>query len=183
MLPEDRKALGLLLTQPIAANVTLASTGAVSSRAGWLSRNREYRTASDYCTRLAVLCNGVGQQVGKLSGGNQQKVLMARWLLRDCDVLLCDEPTRGIDISSRRAIYTLLRGLASSGKAIVVASSDQQELTELCDRIGVMSSGRLVTIFGRGEWDDEKLVAASFSEYAGRRVTTSASNSEIESKA
>ncbi len=145
--------------------------------------SREHETAKDYCARLAVQCAGMDQRVGQLSGGNQQKVLMARWLLRDCDVLLFDEPTRGIDISSRRAIYALLRELAASGKAIVVASSDQHELTELCDRIGVMSSGRLVSIFNRGEWDDEKILAASFSEYAGRRAAASAQNTGSEIKA
>lgn len=176
MLPEDRKTLGMLLTQSISTNVTLANIGSVSNTMGWLSGRREQQIAWDYCTRLTVNCKAVSQRVGQLSGGNQQKVLIARWLLRDCDVLLCDEPTRGIDISARRSIYALLRELASSGKAIVVASSDQQELMELCDRIGVMSSGRLVTIFNRGEWSDEKLMAASFSGYAGRRVTASASN-------
>jgi len=174
MLPEDRKALGLLLTQPIAANVSLARMGAVAAAKSWISPRREHNAAAEYCRRLVVRCAGMRQRVGQLSGGNQQKVLIARWLMRDCDVLLFDEPSRGIDLGARRTIYELLRNLADSGKAIVVASSDQQELVELCDRIGIMSAGKLVRIFERDAWDEEQMMTAAFSEYSGRRRNVAA---------
>jgi ribose transport system ATP-binding protein len=89
---------------------------------------------------------------------------LARWLYRNCDILICDEPTRGIDVGAKFEIYHLLNELAERGKAIVVISSDLKELLMLCDRIAVMSAGKLVTQFGRGEWNEDKIMAAAFGE-------------------
>ena len=108
------------------------------------------------------------QRVADLSGGNQQKVVLAKWLLRDCDVLIFDEPTRGIDVGAKFEIYQLLAELAAKGKAIVVVSSDLPELMALCDRIAVMSAGRVAATFVRGEWTEEAIMAAALSGY-GRR--------------
>jgi ribose transport system ATP-binding protein len=108
--------------------------------------------------------------VAELSGGNQQKVVVARWLLRDCDVLLFDEPTRGIDVAAKVAVYRVLNELAARGKALVVVSSELPELMALCDRIAVISAGRVAATFARGEWSEEAIVAAAFSEYAARRT-------------
>jgi ribose transport system ATP-binding protein len=105
----------------------------------------------------------VEQPVAELSGGNQQKVVIARWLARDCDVLLFDEPTRGIDVAAKETVYRLLDELASAGKALVVASSEVEELLALCDRIAVMSVGRIAAVFERGDWTQERIMTAAFS--------------------
>lgn len=114
-------------------------------------------------------CADIGQAVGELSGGNQQKVVIGRWLERDCQVLLFDEPTRGIDIGAKFDIYyALLAELTRQGKALVVVSSDLRELMLICDRIGVLSAGRLVDIFARDAWSQDALLAAAFAGYRKR---------------
>jgi ribose transport system ATP-binding protein len=164
LIPEDRKQHGLLLPQSIRVNTTLAS---ISNHAhnGWLDSSVESRTASDHCEQLQTRCHSIEQPVSELSGGNQQKVVIARWLARDCSVLLFDEPTRGIDVAAKDTIYELLRGLAAKGKAIVIVSSELVELMALCDRIVVMSDGRIAAEFLPGEWSQEKITKAAFSSY------------------
>jgi ribose transport system ATP-binding protein len=105
------------------------------------------------------------QAAGELSGGNQQKVVIARWLYRDCPIMLFDEPTRGIDIGAKFDIYKLLAELSRQGKGLLIVSSDLRELMLICDRIAVMSAGKLVDTFVRGEWSQEKILAAAFSGY------------------
>lgn len=166
MLPEDRKMQGLLLPHAVAMNVTLARMRDVSFGGGALRAGRERQLADRYRESLAIRCDSVEQPVLRLSGGNQQKVLVARWLMRDCRVLLCDEPTRGIDVGAREMIYGLLRGLARAGKALLVASSDLNELMVLCDRIAVISAGDIAATFVRGEWTEDKIMTAAFSRYA-----------------
>jgi len=107
----------------------------------------------------------IEQKVGELSGGNQQKIVIARWLARNCEVLLFDEPTRGIDVAAKDTIYQLLRILAAAGKAIVVVSSELVELMSLCDRILVMSQGRIAGEFTPENWTQEKITRAAFSGY------------------
>lgn len=111
------------------------------------------------------------QPVEQLSGGNQQKVVIARWLLRDATVLLFDEPTRGIDVGAKATVYHLLSELADQQKALVVVSSDLEELLAICDRIGVMSAGQMVAVFPRGQWSKEKITAAAFQVPASSRRT------------
>src|SRR5919112_5286887 len=162
LIPEDRKAHGLLLARPIRLNATLGRLETVARR-GWIDATAEQRLAVELCDRLDVRRASVEQPVAELSGGNQQKVVIARWLARECDVLLFDEPTRGIDVAAKETVYRLLEELASQGKAIVVASSEVEELLVLCDRIAVMSAGRLAAVFERGEWTQERIMAAAFS--------------------
>jgi len=100
-----------------------------------------------------------------LSGGNQQKVVIAKWLYRDCDVLIFDEPTKGIDVGAKFEIYNQLGKLAEKGKAIIFVSSDLKELMALCDRIMVMSAGTVAGTFDRDQWSREKIMAAALSEY------------------
>ena len=119
------------------------------------------------CEMLSIGCNDQHQPVRQLSGGNQQKVSIARWLLRGCRILLFDEPTRGIDIHAKATVYKLLADLAADGRAIVVVSSESRELAAISDRIAVMSAGRLVESFEKGEWTSEKIMSASFSGYIG----------------
>jgi ribose transport system ATP-binding protein len=163
LIPEDRKAHGLLLARPVRLNATLGRLETVARRGGWIDLQAERGLAVDLCDRLGVRRTSVEQPVEELSGGNQQKVVIARWLARECDVLLFDEPTRGIDVSAKETVYRLLDELASAGKALVVASSEVEELLALCDRIAVMSAGRLAAVFERGEWTQERIMAAAFS--------------------
>jgi ribose transport system ATP-binding protein len=115
-----------------------------------------------------VQCTSHEQAIGELSGGNQQKVVIARWLARDCRILLFDEPTRGIDAAAKHTIHQLLRDLAAEGKAVVVVSSELVELMALCDRILVMSRGRIRADFACDEWTQEKITQAAFSGYLDR---------------
>ena len=167
LVPESRKEHGLLLARSVRVNATLARMGAVS-RSGWTVAARERDTAERLGHNLDLRAASVEQPVGELSGGNQQKVVLARWLLRDPDVYLLDEPTRGIDVAAKKTVYGLIDGLAARGKAVVVVSSELRELTALCDRIAVMSAGRLVATFARGAWTDEAITAAQLSGYLDR---------------
>jgi len=164
LVTEDRKTQGLLLPQSIRVNATLANLRAVSRR-GWLRRREERAEVDRLRDLLRVRSDSAEQPVAELSGGNQQKVVFARWLHRDCQVLLLDEPTRGVDIGARADIYAQLDKLAAAGKALLMVSSDLRELMSQCDRIGVMSAGRLVRIFERGEWSEQLLLEAAFSAY------------------
>lgn len=163
LLTEDRKDEGLMLSLPIATNIALGNMPGVTKR-GWLQPARERVLAQRHIGALRIRCAGPEQPVGELSGGNQQKVAIARWLERDTPVLLFDEPTRGVDVGAKFDIYTLLDALAARGKALVVVSSDLRELMQLCDRIGVMRAGRLTHIFQRGGWSQDALLAAAFGE-------------------
>ncbi len=169
MVTEDRKENGLLLTQSVRVNTTLAAMRERFSLANIVVRSRETHTAREMCQLLETRCTGVEQVVSTLSGGNQQKVAVAKWLVRDAQVFLFDEPTRGIDVATRRRIYRLLETLASQGKGIVIASSDLDELLETCDRVAVMSNGRIVATYSRHEWSRELLMQAAFAGYLDQR--------------
>jgi len=164
LVTEDRKSQGLLLPLSIRINTTLANLKAVAG-GGWLKRDEERVEVERLRQLLRVRSDSSEQAVGQLSGGNQQKVVFARWLHRDCEVLLLDEPTRGVDIGARADIYAQMDRLAAAGKALLMVSSDLRELMSVCDRIGVMSAGRLVRIFERGEWSEHALLEAAFSAY------------------
>ena len=165
LVPEDRQQHGLLSTQPVRINLTLARLDAVTRRRVWIDRLREHRTAARLRDLLDIRCASIEQPIGELSGGNQQKGLIARWMLRDCRVLLFDEPTRGIDVRAKQTVYRLLHDLAADGRAVVVVSSELQELLAICDRIAVLSAGRLVQTFARGDWSQDRILAAAFSEH------------------
>jgi ribose transport system ATP-binding protein len=163
LLTEDRKEQGLFLPLAIRINVTLPRLRQLSRGGFWVQRDVERETATSWGTRLAVRCGSVEQRAQELSGGNQQKVIVARWLARDCDVLIFDEPTRGIDVGARFEIYRLLDELAAQGKAIIVVSSDLKELLLLCDRIAVMSAGQLAATFRRDEFSEDTIMRAALS--------------------
>ncbi len=178
LVTEDRKSQGLLLSQPIRINATLSDLSAVS-RGGWLQRGLESRLVQGFIRTLRVRCHGAEQPVGQLSGGNQQKVVFARWLHRQGRVLLLDEPTRGVDVGARAELYGELDRMAAEGRALLMVSSDLRELMAMADRIGVMSAGRLVAVFERGEWSEQSLLAAAFSEPGGRASTTPSTSSPV----
>ena len=166
LLTEDRKEQGLLPGLAVRVNISLTRLRAVS-RFGWMDIAEERSVADRYIAALGIRCSSNEQTVGELSGGNQQKVVIAKWLYRDCDVLIFDEPTRGIDVGAKFEIYHMLAELAEKGKAVIVVSSDTKELMAVCDRIMVMSAGRVAATFDRGEWSQEKIMAAAFSQYVG----------------
>ncbi|MBK5000034.1 sugar ABC transporter ATP-binding protein [Pseudomonas sp. S31] len=167
LITEDRKGEGLLLSQSISANLSLGNLAAVS-RAGLLDAGAEKALAERQIEALRIRSAGSEQVIGELSGGNQQKVVIGRWLARDCQVLLFDEPTRGIDVGAKFDIYGLLAELARQGKALVVVSSDLRELMLICDRIAVLSAGRLIDTFDREHWSQDQLLAAAFAGYRKR---------------
>jgi ribose transport system ATP-binding protein len=169
LITEDRKGEGLLLPQPIAANVSLGNLGSVA-RHGIVDARRENALAKKQIDAMRIRTSGPAQPVGELSGGNQQKVVIGRWLARDCKVLLFDEPTRGIDVGAKFDIYGLMGALAREGRALVVVSSDLRELMLICDRIGVMSAGRMTGVFKRDEWTQDALLAAAFAGYRNREA-------------
>jgi ribose transport system ATP-binding protein len=144
LAPEERKSQGLLLDQSVADNVTLASLPAYST-AGFTDRGRELKDSRATLERLDLRPADPRRVVRTLSGGNQQKAVVARWLVRDCKVLLLDEPTRGVDVGARAELYRLIHELAASGVAVVLVSSEVPEVLGLSDRVLVMREGRLLT--------------------------------------
>jgi putative multiple sugar transport system ATP-binding protein len=154
---EDRKSLGLILGEDIQFNTTLAGLAAVS-RAGVIDTGREHAVAVDYRRRLRIRSSGVGQKTVNLSGGNQQKVVLSKWLFTDPQVLILDEPTRGIDVGAKFEIYTFIAQLAEQGKCVIVISSEMPELLGLSDRIYVMNEGRFVDEMPTAEASQERIM-------------------------
>ncbi|MGV6394140.1 sugar ABC transporter ATP-binding protein [Pseudomonas caspiana] len=167
LITEDRKGEGLLLTQTIGANIALGNMGSVSS-GGLVNARDEMSLAQRQIDAMRIRTSGPGQLVSQLSGGNQQKVVIGRWLERECTVMLFDEPTRGIDVGAKFDIYGLFGELTRQGRALVVVSSDLRELMLICDRIGVLSAGRLIDTFDRASWSQDELLAAAFAGYQKR---------------
>ncbi|HEX5089097.1 MAG TPA: sugar ABC transporter ATP-binding protein [Nocardioides sp.] len=143
LAPEERKSQGLLLDEAVYRNITMASMTRFA-RLGFLDKSQERRRAAELTASLDVRPEGVTRVVRTLSGGNQQKVVLARWLLRECRVLLLDEPTRGVDVGARSEIYQLIRSLADRGVAVVVVSSEIEEVLGLADRVLVVREGEVV---------------------------------------
>ncbi|MCR8723727.1 sugar ABC transporter ATP-binding protein [Frigidibacter sp. ROC022] len=160
-LSEDRKHYGLALGLDVRANIALASLGRYADRIGRIDEHRLAGIAQDYIRTLNIRTPHDQQQVRFLSGGNQQKVVIAKWLLRDCDILIFDEPTRGIDVGAKSEIYRLLNDLAARGKAIIVISSELPEVLRLSHRIAVMCEGRLTGILPGGAAQEEIMALAT----------------------
>ncbi|HWG47614.1 MAG TPA: sugar ABC transporter ATP-binding protein [Gemmataceae bacterium] len=158
LLSEDRKGEGLALIQSIADNLTYTRLGPYS-RWGFLHRGRRRQVVRDWLARLRVRCAGPEQAVGELSGGNQQKVALGRLLHQQADVLLLDEPTRGVDIGSKAEIYRLIGELAAQGKAILFVSSYLPELLGVCDRLAVMTRGQLSEVRSVQDWTADQVMA------------------------
>jgi putative multiple sugar transport system ATP-binding protein len=155
---EDRKSLGLVLDETIRFNTTLANLEDVSNN-GVLMRNEETRVAERYREALATRTPSVFQKVVNLSGGNQQKVVLAKWLFTSPEVLILDEPTRGIDVGAKYEIYTIINDLAAQGKGVVMISSEMPELLGMCDRIYVMNEGALVGELTASEASQERIMS------------------------
>ncbi len=159
-LSENRKEEGLMLPLSVAENTVLTKLGRFG-RLGWLRRREIDAAGAAWIDRLGVKASGPGQPVGQLSGGNQQKVALARLLEHPARIFLLDEPTRGIDVGSKAQIYELIAGLAREGRAVVLVSSYLPELFGMCDRIAVMRRGELVECRARADWTEPSLMAAA----------------------
>jgi rhamnose transport system ATP-binding protein len=157
-VPEDRRRHGVVLDMPIAANATLASLKTVSTR-GWLRRDRERALAAQYVNQLRIKTLSVYAAAGTLSGGNQQKVALARWLAIAPEVLILDEPTQGVDVGSKAEIHRLMVDMAERGLAIVMISSELPEILGMSDRIAVMHAGTLRGIVPRAEATQQKILS------------------------
>ncbi|MEM5584576.1 multiple monosaccharide ABC transporter ATP-binding protein [Roseibium sp. AS2] len=160
---EDRKALGLVLDETIRFNTTLANLDGVSS-GSVLKRNEETKVAERYREALAIRTPSVFQKTVNLSGGNQQKVVLAKWLFTAPEVLILDEPTRGIDVGAKYEIYTIINDLADQGKAVLMISSEMPELLGMCDRIYVMNEGALVGELSAGDASQERIMSLIVNE-------------------
>ncbi|MFB3920606.1 MAG: sugar ABC transporter ATP-binding protein [Terriglobia bacterium] len=157
LLTEDRKRTGLALNLAISQNVTLAHLGAIM-RQGRLDLGREEQIARGFLDRLRILAPSVRQKAGRLSGGNQQKVVLAKWLFREARILLFDEPTRGVDVGAKAEIYRLMRGLADHGAAILMISSELPEILGMTDRVLVMRNRRIVKELMTSQTTQEEII-------------------------
>ncbi|MEV4576780.1 multiple monosaccharide ABC transporter ATP-binding protein [Nonomuraea jabiensis] len=154
---EDRKRYGLNLIEDIKRNISAAGLTGLSKR-GWVNENEEYKVAEQFHKSMNIKAPSVNSIVGKLSGGNQQKVVLSKWILTEPDVLILDEPTRGIDVGAKYEIYTIINRLADQGKAVLVISSELPELLGLCDRVYTLSEGRITGEVPRQEATQEHLM-------------------------
>jgi ribose transport system ATP-binding protein len=156
-LSEDRKHLGLMLERDVKDNIALSSLK-MFSRMGVLDNRAMKATATEYIDKLRIKTPSSAQTAKNLSGGNQQKIVIAKWLVKDCDILIFDEPTRGIDVGAKEEIYTLLNSLAAQGKSIIMISSELPEVLRLSHRIAVMSEGRLTGFLSNAEANQENIM-------------------------
>jgi ribose transport system ATP-binding protein len=157
LAPEDRKLHGLLLNSSITENVAVPASASASAFA-WIKRGRDRKAAKSAVTDLNVRAHGIGQKAVTLSGGNQQKVVLAKWLARRPAVLIVDEPTRGIDVGAKAEIYERIAGLADAGVSILLVSSEMEEVLGLSDRIVVMRDRRIAGIVPKSEFSEERLM-------------------------
>ena len=156
-ITEDRKGDGLVLSDSIKHNTTLARLDFVSER-GVVDVDKEYQAADEYKKKLGVKAPSVEQVVGNLSGGNQQKVLIGKWMFAQPDIMMLDEPTRGIDVNAKYEIYCIINDLVAQGKSVLMVSSELPEILGMCDRTYVMCEGKIVGEFTREEATQEKIM-------------------------
>jgi len=164
---EDRKTLGLILSEDIKRNITLANLNGVST-SGVIDDAREANVAQQYRTALRIRTPSIHQRAMNLSGGNQQKVVLSKWLFAEPQVLILDEPTRGIDVGAKYEIYGIVNDLASQGKGVIVISSEMAELLGICDRIYVMNEGKFIDEMPAKEASQEKIMASIMRQYGAQ---------------
>jgi len=164
---EDRKGNGLVLGKSIRENTTMARMSKICSRGGVINLDEELKAAEDYKEKMSTKCPSVEQLVGNLSGGNQQKVLLSKWMFAEPDILILDEPTRGIDVGAKYEIYCIMNQMIEEGKSVIMISSEMPELIGMSDRIYVMNEGRIVGEFTKNEVTQEKIMASILSSDKG----------------
>jgi ribose transport system ATP-binding protein len=172
LLTEDRKSLGLMLRMSVRENITLSSLDQIS-KFGILSLPREERISKKYIDKLNIVTPSGRTITENLSGGNQQKVVIAKWLCRKINILLCVEPTRGVDIGAKVEIYSLLNNLVAGGASIIIFSSDRDELIGMCDRIIVIRNGEIVAEVPRKQFSRGEISSYAFGEMSSRSKPTS----------
>lgn len=165
LVPEDRQHQGLVLDLPVLDNVTMAMRPRLA-RSGWIDRKGEAALAKEECARLSVKSSGPGARAKSLSGGNQQKVVIGKWLATSPKLLILDEPTRGVDVGSKSEIHRIVRELAADGAAVLIVSSDLPELVDLSDRVYVMRSGEIAGELVGPEVSQESVLHLAFGEAA-----------------
>lgn len=156
---EDRKTDGLILSESIAKNTTLARMEKIADKKGIVDISKENNVAKEYVKAMKTKTPSIHQKVGNLSGGNQQKVLLAKWMFAGPEVLFLDEPTRGIDVGAKYEIYSIINDMVKEGKSVVMISSDLTELLGMCDRIYVMNAGKITGEFSAEEATQEKIMS------------------------
>lgn len=165
-LSEDRKHLGLMLGRTVNENIMLSSLPRHTT-AGFIKDRELQEISREYSTKLRIKTPSIHQEAKNLSGGNQQKIVIAKWLVKDCDILIFDEPTRGIDVGAKEEIYHLLDALAAEGKSIIMISSELPEVLRMSHRIAVMSEGRLTGMLDNAEATQENIMEMATSHHAG----------------
>lgn len=176
-VPEDRKGQGAVLSMPIRVNATLAALKSVSGPFGFLTFGRERIFVQKLMEQLRIKARSMDADVSTLSGGNQQKVVLAKWFHADGDLIILDEPTRGVDVGAKVEIYTLINQLAERGKAVLVISSEHQELMGLCDRILVMGEGEIRGELQPADFSEEHILSLSLRRAPGETAALTHSNS------
>jgi ABC-type sugar transport system ATPase subunit len=161
MVSEDRARTGLVVPFSIKYNMTFAILERIASKLGFIQYKKEDTLVKQYVQYLNVRMRDPNQAVRELSGGNQQKVVIAKWLLTESDILILDEPTRGIDVGAKVEVYKLINELAKQGKAILMISSELPEILQLSDRVYVMCDGHVTAEFSRNELDSKKIMMAA----------------------
>jgi len=162
LFTEDRNQYGLIMQMNVRENITLSNLKEVLARA-FINRSKEAAAANKFTDDLRIKTPSIEQEVGHLSGGNRQKVVLARWLFTKSKLLIFDEPTAGIDVGVKFEIYTLINNLAKEGIGVIVVSSDLPELLGICDRIAVMCEGRAAGVLSRTEATQEKIMTLATS--------------------
>jgi ribose transport system ATP-binding protein len=170
MVPEDRKRQGVILSLPVKENISLTNLRAIAGRFGFIRSGKEHSNITALIRKLSIKIRDENQVVATLSGGNQQKVVLAKWLNRPGKLLMVDEPTRGVDVGAKVEIYGLLQELSDKGVAILVVSSESSELMGICDRILVMRNGRIQGELSRPEFSEERLLRLSIGFQEDRKV-------------
>ncbi|WP_456271140.1 sugar ABC transporter ATP-binding protein [Bacillus sp. AK031] len=168
-LPEDRQLQGLVLDWGIGRNITLPTINELSTK-GWLNNKKEASMAKKLAEKVHVKANSIYDLVSSLSGGNQQKVAVAKLLTKDLDIIILDEPTKGVDVGAKSAIYEIINDLASQGYGVIMISSEMPEILGMSDRIVVMREGRVTKVLSREEATQELILEAAMSETKGKEA-------------
>lgn len=161
MVPEDRKLQGVILSLPVKENISLTNLKGISNKLGFISAAKETDNADSLIKKLAIKAQNGNLATGKLSGGNQQKVVLAKWVNTNCKVMIIDEPTRGVDVGAKVEIYKLINDLSAQGVATIVISSETAELMGICDRILVMREGQIQGALNKIEFTEENILRLS----------------------
>jgi ribose transport system ATP-binding protein len=161
MVPEDRKQHGVILSLTVKENISLTNYQEITGFLGFIKAKKESSNAAELIRKLTIKTENENQEVSKLSGGNQQKVVLAKWLNRNCRVMIIDEPTRGVDVGAKVEIYNLINELSQKGVAIIVISSETSELIGICDRIIVMRKGQIQGELTKKEFSEEEILRLS----------------------